>query len=65
MNALTQTFPKPTKRWAVSYRCDTGPEHVGVWHCKAFDAEHAEEKFYDSDDGEAGWIVTGVKRADR
>jgi|688.fasta_scaffold1416681_2 hypothetical protein len=34
---------------------------VGVWICRAFDTEHALQKFFDSDDGE-GWKAFRVAR---
>ena len=32
-----------------------------TWHCSAWDQEHAERKFYESDDDE-GWVVVKIKR---
>lgn len=50
------------RRYAVTYACDTDPKGLEpmVCHVKAYDAEHAAEKFYNSDDGEAGWRVLSV-----
>lgn len=46
-------------RFAIPYW--TGDNHSDAWLCWAYDAEHAIEKFEDSDDGE-GWEVAGEPR---
>jgi hypothetical protein len=53
------------KRYRVTFVCDTDHRELEPmhWHCRAYDAEHAEEKFYNSDDGEAGWRVVKVNVA--
>ena len=44
--------------YAVPYGSD---EWHNVWHCYAYDAEHAAMKFYDSDP-DGGWEMTGDPR---
>lgn len=45
--------------FAVAYEDSFDRFNRGVIRTWAYDAEHAEEKFYDSDDAE-GWQVTKV-----
>lgn len=42
-------------RFAVPY--SGGEGHSAEWQCWAYDAEHARDKFEESDEGE-GWKVT-------
>ena len=53
------------KCYLVTYACDTDPKSLEplTLHVMAYDAEHAEEKFYDSDDGDVGWRVLSVRLA--
>lgn len=53
---------RPTKRWVVRY--DNGPDSgcpTFEYRCFAYDAEHAEEKFYDDPIAE-GFHVISVDR---
>jgi len=62
---MSTTTDRPTKRYIVRY---TGAERDAgmgelAWRCYAYDAEHAEQLFLDSDPDElAGWVVVSVAR---
>lgn len=56
---------RPMKRWIVRY--DDGPSSgcpVMEYRCFAYDAEHAEDKFYDDPMAE-GFVVLSVDRPRR
>lgn len=35
---------------------------VFAWHCRAYDRDHAVEKFWDTGDGDDGWDILSVER---
>ena len=47
--------------YLIRYRDDSPGAPVFTWRTRAYSAEHAEEKFLDSPDGE-GWKVLEVER---
>ena len=51
-------------RYRVTYTCACPDSGFGTanWYCRAYSAEHAEEKFYDGTVDE-GWTVLKVTRA--
>ena len=45
-------------KYAVRYQDEHDEHNNGLWHCWAYDGEHAIEKFYTSEDAD-GWVVVG------
>lgn len=54
---------RPTKCFVVKYTDECDPASFGSaeWRCFAFDAEHAEMKFLESEDSD-GWKILSVGR---
>lgn len=63
---MTSDTLKPGKHgtlhlFAIAYEDQFDSGNKGVMRTWAYDAEHAEEKFYDSDDAD-GWVVKKIAR---
>jgi hypothetical protein len=53
------------KRFRIRYRdLDPGAPDFSMI-VKAYDREHAEEKFWDSGDGDDGWRIVSIEDADK
>lgn len=54
---------RPTKKFVVTYTDTCDRNRREIWRCFAFDAQHAEEKFYDTFPcEEEGWEFLSVDR---
>ena len=62
---MRTTTDRPTKRYIVRYEGVERDAGMGGldWRCYAYDAEHAEQLFLDTDpDSLEGWVIVSVAR---
>lgn len=57
--ALGTNMSDTLKFFEIDYQDESGDSPVFTWRTKAYDAEHAEMKFYDFDGD--GWVILKIR----